>query len=348
MTKISADHQRRFNRHLILEHLLGSRLFNALFASGKKRLQESILEGLRGYPPGTLQPLERRTGLTAEEFRRDYFEKSRAVVLAGAARDWRCCRNWSLDRLAVEHGDQHVLLVDAEGLSGRGTRRGYEYLSLRELADNIRSGGDKYLRFSPLLQQLPVMERDIDLEWLKSLRGPRSFGNTCYMFIGGKGTRTLLHNDQPCNLYVQVSGRKKWTLYPAECAPFLDPRVSTTGYFDSPVDIDKPDLERHPLFRYIDGYEVTLEPGDVLYIPPHWWHHVENVTDTIAVACRFSSLKAALRASPTFTFLRATSMNPPIWKTMRLGRKDTNLIWAHANGNLDEVLEEHERRSFRK
>ena len=33
--------------------------------------------------------------------------------------------------------------------------------------------------------------------------------------------------------------------------------------------------------------EVFLEAGQMLYIPPGWWHTVENVTATIAVLLPF-------------------------------------------------------------
>jgi hypothetical protein len=43
-----------------------------------------------------------------------------------------------------------------------------------------------------------------------------------------------------------------------------------------------------------------LKPGEVLYVLPHVWHQVENLTDAIAVGYRFSQLKAALSSSVTF------------------------------------------------
>ncbi len=29
--------------------------------------------------------------------------------------------------------------------------------------------------------------------------------------------------------------------------------------------------------------EVILEPGEIIYIPPRWWHHVKNMENTIAM-----------------------------------------------------------------
>ena len=36
------------------------------------------------------------------------------------------------------------------------------------------------------------------------------------------------------------------------------------------VNFDKPDREKFPLFRDLEGFECILEPGEVLYIPMYW------------------------------------------------------------------------------
>jgi hypothetical protein len=45
------------------------------------------------------------------------------------------------------------------------------------------------------------------------------------------------------------------------------------------VDFAQPDLARFP--RFADalavGQRADLEPGDAVYIPPLWWHHVESL-----------------------------------------------------------------------
>jgi hypothetical protein len=45
------------------------------------------------------------------------------------------------------------------------------------------------------------------------------------------------------------------------------------------VDPDAPDLDRFPRFAEAAklGQSATLEPGDAIYIPFHWWHAVESL-----------------------------------------------------------------------
>ncbi len=44
------------------------------------------------------------------------------------------------------------------------------------------------------------------------------------------------------------------------------------------------DFIRFPHCAGLSGYSVEVNPGDVLYIPSYWWHHVESVSKaTVAV-----------------------------------------------------------------
>jgi len=153
-----------------------------------------------------------------------------------------------------------------------------------------------------------------------------------------------LHNDQPCNLYVQIYGEKKWTLFYPEDSACLYPQVTNAAYVKSPVDIDSPDLEKFPLFASARAHVAHLRAGDVMYVPPHVWHQVENLTDTIAVGYRFSSLRAALKGSTIFSLIRLLSTNPPVWRTRKYGKIDTNLIWAHSAGKIKQVMQERDSR----
>ncbi len=291
--------------------------------------------------------VDRVGNLSTRQFQHGYFSTSKPVIFDGAAKNWPCCKKWDLDYFSVAHGDSDLLIVQSEGLTTRERSSEHQFLSVRDLIGNIKQGGDRYLRFSPLLHDNPELANDLDLNWLGQMRGPGTFGNTYYMFMGGRGQKTYLHADQPCNLYVQIHGEKKWTMFYPGDSVGLYPEVTNSAYVKSPVDLDNPDLKKFPLFAGARAYTAHLKPGDVLYVPPHVWHQVENLTDTIAVGYRFSSLKAALRSSVAFSLIRILSTNPPVWKTRKYGAVDTNLIWAAAAGKITQVMREREDRRKR-
>merc|ERR1719229_561396 len=54
------------------------------------------------------------------------------------------------------------------------------------------------------------------------------------------------------------------------------------------VDLDSPDDCKFPNWRKARGLVVELNPGDALYIPPFWWHHVQSPTpETTSMAIWF-------------------------------------------------------------
>jgi hypothetical protein len=121
---------------------------------------------------------------------------------------------------------------------------------------------------------------------------------------------------------------------------FLYPEIERSGYIKSRVNLAQPDYKKFPLLVNAKFWEIELNPGDILYVPPHIWHFVENIDDTIAVGYRFSHLRAALTSSIAMTLIRIASLNPPIWQTMSYGKLDTNLIWAHSHGNAENLKQE--------
>lgn len=72
------------------------------------------------------------------------------------------------------------------------------------------------------------------------------------------------------------SGEDSEFLYPTRI-PFEE----STVY--SEVNIKIPDLAKFPNYQKARPYVVDLEPGDVLYVPHHWWHFVECLTDCLSI-----------------------------------------------------------------
>ena len=128
--------------------------------------------------------------------------------------------------------------------------------------------------------------------------------------MGGAGTATGLHSSIAPNLFYQITGRKRWYIYPAWTAPFFAPEVRCSPYFYSEVNVD--DTEAWPHAARVPGWVAELEPGDVLYVPAFAWHQVHNHSASIAVGYRWASVPMGWRTSPIQTFLVATCSNPSL------------------------------------
>ncbi|CAE7942899.1 hif1an, partial [Symbiodinium sp. KB8] len=110
-----------------------------------------------------------------------------------------------------------------------------------------------------------------------------------YLFAGLGGTLYHCHYDLQPNLHVQLTGRKRFILFPPEDWPHLYPfPVHHDLDRRSMVDLDAPDGDHFPGWQNAHGYMVELEPGEALYIPPYWWHHVQSLTpETTSMAMWF-------------------------------------------------------------
>lgn len=96
----------------------------------------------------------------------------------------------------------------------------------------------------------------------------------------GSPSCIAIHNDVPENLAVCAVGRRRFTLFPPEQFPnlYLGPLENTpAGRPVSMVDLRRPDYAAHPRFHDALQHALVadLEPGDAVFIPSLWWHHVE-------------------------------------------------------------------------
>ncbi|XP_067687799.1 HSPB1-associated protein 1 homolog [Haliotis asinina] len=126
-------------------------------------------------------------------------------------------------------------------------------------------------------------------------------GKDSTIWIGSECASTPCHYDTyGYNLVAQIYGRKRWHLFPPASSEALYPTrlpYEESSVF-SEVNVGQPDLGKHPRFKESQAVVVTLEPGQVLYVPRHWWHYVECLHTAISIntwvelpsddACRLS------------------------------------------------------------
>ena len=261
---------------------------------------------LDGEALSALAPVEIAVGPTEAEHAkvRDLHRPgSSPVVARGAARDWQATKEWTLDTLAERFGG-HQVPTNERTAAGEIVA-----IALSECVSRTRNGAAGYARFSPLMLEHPELASELDVHALMRMSGAPARRTLFQMFIGGAGTTTETHCAVGNNAFVQVHGTKVWRFVAPQFSAALDPLPLGRPYFASQATLHDPALSTHP---HVPIFTVELQPGDVLLVPPFWWHQVDNPTESIGVACRWHDPRQALAQSAFLTLMTLTSTNPNV------------------------------------
>jgi hypothetical protein len=130
-----------------------------------------------------------------------------------------------------------------------------------------------YIGAMPVPATLPDFARDNSLPLLDESIAPR-------LWIGNRVT-VQTHYDISSNVACVVAGRRRFTVFPPEQLVnlYVGPLEFTlAGQPISMARLDAPDFEKFPRFRAAleSAQSAELEPGDAIFIPYMWWHHVES------------------------------------------------------------------------
>jgi hypothetical protein len=131
-----------------------------------------------------------------------------------------------------------------------------------------------YLGSLPILDNLPRFAAENTTNLLDRAIVPR-------VWIGNAVT-VQTHVDSSDNLACVIAGRRRFTLFPPEQLRnlYVGPLDFTVaGQPMSMVSLHEPDFERYPRFRdaLASALSAELLPGDALFIPYLWWHHIESL-----------------------------------------------------------------------
>ena len=251
---------------------------------------------------------------TDDLFRRLKFQRT-PVVVSGALGNWKALAKWDLEYLAAVLGTTEVTTevsttnsfptLPRNGSRAKQTRSGgqsnkrpslelpfaefaarlaQQNLNRTESRDRAQRNGsveNLYLKDKGLVEKFPGLIADIPLQ-------PAISTNEHYpsiLWVGAAGTNTPLHYDAVDGLFAQVRGRKQFTLFAPDDSPSLYPFpiFSRISYF-SRIDLQQVDRALFPRFSNAKPIKLVLEPGELLYLPAFWWHHVESLEMAISVS----------------------------------------------------------------
>jgi hypothetical protein len=250
------------------------------------------------------------------------------VILKGVASNWEIARRGAQSATAAidyiasfdggrpvvgytgvpEIGGRFFYNADVTGLNFDARRVPLtEFLRRLETHLNDNDPPSFYIGSTDVDLFLPGLSQDNGLK----LSDPMSDNNppTVSIWIGNRTIATA-HFDFSNNIACSLVGRRRFTLFPPEQVANLYPgpfHMTPGGQVVSMVDFREPDFDRHPRFReaLAAGQVAKLEPGDALFYPAMWWHHVEALDPFNVMINYWWNTSPAFIDTPMTTLLHA-------------------------------------------
>lgn len=221
----------------------------------------------------------------------ELWKQYQPFLIEGVAEYWNGCQNWSNDYLLKKCGHKIIPVsfftkkyLDNSNYVLHETYNNKEEMKLKDYVDIISENKKeidlKYMSEVDFEKYLPELTSDINY--------PEYFSTKPFIFfwLGSFGKTTTLHFDQAHNIFAQIRGRKRIILYsPSNYLSFYPPLGESGTYANfSKVNPITPNLELFPKFPLQDKIEIIIKAGEMLYIPPLWWHHVTGIDENISLS----------------------------------------------------------------
>ncbi|KAG8902092.1 hypothetical protein FRB99_004846 [Tulasnella sp. 403] len=261
-------------------------------------------------PPLATQPIRQIALPSLAVFRR---ESTTPFIVKGHAMDWPAVTNnsWaSVEYLKRVGGRGRVVPVE---VGSDYTRNDWsqQFIGWEEFLKRLYTPPNDrepplYLAQHSLMNQFPALRADVDVPpyVYSALPAPEDYptyvppGNdeelVINAWLGPKGTVSPAHKDPYFNCYVQVVGRKTVWLAPSATSPSMYTHAASDAMSNtSRVDVferSESSISSFPRFRSdvlpFAQYAI-LEPGDLLFFPPGWWHAMRSEDVSFSVSFWF-------------------------------------------------------------
>jgi cupin-like protein len=243
-----------------------------------------------GDTPTPSFAVERRNGLGYDEFIRDHVRGNRPVILTDVTKHWKALARWTPEFFREQYGSIEINV--------EGQKEPLGSFIDEVLASRFDRPG-RYAYSMSIPRQFPELLADIDPQprywhpnWLYSryvlpIVSDHKLCNVTGLEIniGGAGSAfPQIHYDELLTetFVVQIHGRKEWVLYSPDQTPYMYPKSAVSNFSTLTVK-DGIDLDEFPEFRKVRPVRFFIEPGEMFYNPPGWWHTTRALTPSIAL-----------------------------------------------------------------
>jgi hypothetical protein len=229
--------------------------------------------------------LPERVDISGEEFFEQFYLRNRPVVLRGFATGSGLL-DWTPGRLRERFGELDVQVQTdrrSEPIWDVFLRGKTSTMSLAEYIDLVLSARETNEFYLTANENFLAHDRErlilADVAFGDALLDADRRYQGSSLWLGPAGTISPLHRDRVNVLNVQTVGSKRITLVDS-CQL---PRVYNDQSYFSRVDVERPDLDQFPDFAEVPVRSSVLRPGDAVFIPINWWHHLRALQVSVSI-----------------------------------------------------------------
>ncbi|WP_338841458.1 cupin-like domain-containing protein [Flavobacterium ginsenosidimutans] len=233
-----------------------------------------------------LRSVDTVESISREDFKRNYLDKKKPLIIKGLTNDWPAKEKWSTEYFKEIAGDIEVKLVDnSKADPSKVINASIASMKFGEYLDLIkREPTQLRIFFFNLFKHRPELVNDVRVP--KELMGG-FIESMPAMFFGGSKAITFLHYDidLPHLFHTHFGGRKHIILFDNKWKKRLY-CIPNTTYALEDYDVANPDFEKFPALKGVEGYEVFLEHGDTLFMPTGMWHWMRYIDGSFSLTLR--------------------------------------------------------------
>ncbi len=238
-----------------------------------------------------LRPVDTVDNISPEDFKKNYYEPGKPIVIKDLAKQWPAYTKWNWQYFKEIVGDKKVALYNnVKSDAYTPINKADDYKTFGEYVDMIQKGPAAWRIFLfNIFDHAPQLIQDFT--WPEHLM--TGFVKKYPMlFTGGATSITHMHFDIDLShiVHTQFAGRKRVLLfeYNEKNKLYRKPfEVLSLADFSNYADgIGKPDYDKFPALKYAEGLDVVLNPGDTLFMPAGYWHHMEYIDSGFAMSLR--------------------------------------------------------------
>jgi len=238
-----------------------------------------------------LQAVDIVDKISPADFKAYYYLPKKPVVMRNMSKNWTAYDKWNWDYFKTLVGDKKVgLYNNIKSDAYTPINKADDYKTFGDYIDMIRTGPAAWRIFLfNIFEHAPQLTKDFT--WPDEMM-TGFIKRYPMLFVGGATSITHMHFDIDMShiLHTQFVGRKKVLLFPFEeqhklyRKPF---EVLSLADFSNYHHLNgSPDYNQFPALKLANGYDITLEHCDTLYMPAGYWHHMEYLDSGFAMSLR--------------------------------------------------------------